>query len=326
MSRVFQFVLATACTGYLATAVWSQTGQGGGGAGASGQAGSASGGAAAGSNAASSNAAGNNAAGAAAQNQPNSNASRQQQAGRANGNFGGIAQRPFFADPGARQQLNLNDNQYQGLNQAYQQAWNRYSEGMNRLDRNLNEQQRQQELQRLQSEFDRNFNRTLDTTFTDPTFRQRYNQLNWQYQGLEAFNDPSVRQQLNLTSQQQRQLRQLQADWRRRMQRGGRTGDNNRAGMTAAELQQMRQQYQTQLNSLLTPQQQQIWNGMVGQPYQYPADFLYPGVQNPRGVVPYSADRRAGSPGSGIGTQNNPTPSPADQDTQNQTDSDRSIR
>ena len=40
-----------------------------------------------------------------------------------------------------------------------------------------------QQMMQLENQFNQDFNRTLDTTFTDPQNPHRFNQLNWQFQG-----------------------------------------------------------------------------------------------------------------------------------------------
>jgi hypothetical protein len=186
-------------------------------------------------------------------------------------NFGGVNQNPFFTDPGVRQQLNLNDNQFNQLNGAYQNAYSRYSQGVAGLNNNqLTEEQRMQQMQQLRSRFNDEFNTNLDSTFTDPQLRQRYNQLNVQSQGPSAFNNADIQQQLNLTPAQQRQLRQLGVEWNRNLRRMRSSGRN--ASPDQWTLYQT--QYQNQLNGILTPAQQQAYQILVGLPYSFPVNIF----------------------------------------------------
>src|SRR5262249_13211201 len=61
-----------------------------------------------------------------------------------------INQTPFFNAPEVRQHLNLTNNQYQGMNQAYQNAWSTYQKGINNIDPNWSAVKRQQAMQDLQ--------------------------------------------------------------------------------------------------------------------------------------------------------------------------------
>jgi hypothetical protein len=163
-----------------------------------------------------------------------------------------------------RQQLNLNDNQFNTLNRAYQDAYGRYSQGVNGLNNSLTAQQRQAQMQQFATRFDSDFNRSLDNTFNDPSQRSRYNQLRLQSMGANAFNDPAIQGQLNLTPQQQTQLRQMAAQWRTQM---GQFGDGT--NIDPNQWNQMSSQYWDQLNSVLTPQQQQTWQQLVGQRFNF---------------------------------------------------------
>jgi hypothetical protein len=187
-------------------------------------------------------------------------------------NNNGISQTPFFMDPGARQQLNLNDSQFNALNRSYQDAFRRYNDNLRGLNNNLTEQQRMQQMQQFEAQFRNDFGRTVDTTFTDPRFRTRFDQLNRQFMGFNAFNDPAIQTQLNLTPQQRQQLRRLAADWRRQLQAGG-----GSAGFTQEQWNQMTSQYWDQLNSVLTPQQQQAWSQATGERFSFSPDLFRSG-------------------------------------------------
>jgi hypothetical protein len=226
-----------------------------------------------------------------------------------------------------RQQLQLNNRQFNQLNSAYQRAYQRYAQGLQSNPNataprrqnlrngtstrgaadtanrgtarsadanvprtsgataanppgNVATQQRQplqqQEVlrrQQLRDQFLTDFNSTVDATFTDPAMRQRYNQLNWQFQGLGAFNDPGVQQQLNLTAQQRQQLTALQGEWRRDLMNLQR---NSRTRLTQEQFDDFRRQFMSRLNTVLTPEQQQLWMQLVGQQYDFPVTTYFP--------------------------------------------------
>lgn len=183
-------------------------------------------------------------------------------------------------DPGARRELNMNDEQFNQLNQARRDALMQLDRAANQLNSNpnLTPQQRAQQLQQLRARFNRQFGRTVDTTFTDPRLRQRFNQLDWQFRPFAALNDATVNQQLQLTPQQQRQLRQLEVRWRQQMQRLRRAGSNaandpNRANQQFAAMQA---QFQQQMQQVLTPQQWQSWTQLTGEPFNFPQTAFFP--------------------------------------------------
>ena len=200
---------------------------------------------------------GRSTAGALGRGNINQNGQNSSADGNPNRPFGdnGISQNPFFNDPGARQQLNMNDNQYNTLNRAYQQAYGRYNEGLSGLrnNSNLNAQQRQQQIQQLRNQFNSEFGQSLNSTFSDPQMRARYDQLNRQFSGAEAFNDPTLQRQLNLSNDQRNQLRQLSNQWRNQLQQLGRGNgtDTNVNNISSEQWSQLSSQYQDQINSIL---------------------------------------------------------------------------
>jgi hypothetical protein len=150
----------------------------------------------------------------------------------------------------------------------------------------------QDQFSEFQNQFNTDFNGVLDTTFTDPAMRERYNQLNWQYQGLGAFNDPMVQQRLNLTPQQQQRLQTLNAQWRQQLQA---LQTQNRRGLTQQDFAALRARFMNQLDTVLTPEQQQQWTALIGDAY----DFPYSAYQTPAGSQVQS---RSVNPGASAGS------------------------
>ena len=307
MTRFFTFAVATTLAVGVGATAWSQGAQSGGGgtsdnsAGASGTAGTA--GAAGAANAQATD--GTSTAGQAGtgqlQNGTNAPGQRQfQQAQRPGFNFNGPSRTPWFNDQGARQQLNMNDQQFNQLNASYQDAWNRYNQGTTNLGNNLNEQQRMQQMQQMEAQFNQQFGQNLDTTFTDPQHRQRFNQLNNQFYGYNTFNNPTVRQQLNITPQQQRQLQRMSAAWRLQMQRLQRAGNDN-PKLTQQQFAELQQRNMQQINSVLTPEQQQNWSQLTGQPHNFPAGAYFGSPAGPDTVFDDPSTDRGGAGVGGTG-------------------------
>jgi hypothetical protein len=202
---------------------------------------------------------------------------RNPQANNFNNNFNnfGVGRRPFFADPNVRRQLNLNDNQFNRLNQSYLDAIGNFNQGVTGLQNNLTEEQRAQQLMQLQNRFNQDMSRSIDTTFADPQLRNRFGQLSTQFQGAAAFNDPMIRQRLNLTAEQQRQFSRLSNEWRQQLQRLRRAGNDADPQVSQQQFQQLQQQFQQQMLGVLNPQQQQTWNQIVGTPFAFPQDVFF---------------------------------------------------
>jgi len=202
----------------------------------------------------------------------NANAGLNNAARRANVNGrNGMSQTPFFSDPGVRQQLNLNDTQYNTLNRNYQDSLARYNEQVNRLSPGLTPEQRSLQMERLQQQFNQNL---AGNALENPQTLNRFNQLNRQFAGFNGFNDPTIRQQLNLRPEQIRQLRTVQNNFRQQLQQFRRGAGNDLSSVDQAQWNQVMQQYVSTLNNVLTPEQQQAWQQMVGQPYMFSPNLM----------------------------------------------------
>lgn len=190
--------------------------------------------------------------------------------------FNTINQQPWFSNTAVRDQLQLNDAQFSQLNRGYNQAWSQYYKSWAQIMSNqeLTPQQRDQQLQKLDSGFYRDFSNTVDSTFTNPGARQRFNELGLQYRGYSAFSDPILQQQLELTPEQQQRFSQYQNDWNQRWNRWNTTYSQNPAQVTT-QYNEWRNGYRNSLNQTLTPQQQQIWNSLTGKVYDFPADVYF---------------------------------------------------
>jgi hypothetical protein len=209
-----------------------------------------------------------------------------------NRNTGGINRNPWFGDPSVRQQLNLNDDQFNRLNQSYLDNFNRFDQSRGQLGNELNEQQRAQRMRELEGSFRQGFSSSLNDVFTSPQQRQRFEQLELQHRGLGALSDPTMQQRLNLTPDQRRQIQDLATQWNTEM---GRLGNSARTDTdaTTRNFNTMRLQMSQRINSILNDQQRQVWSQMVGEPFDFPASAFF--QQDPTTGTPGSsrnAERR----------------------------------
>jgi len=94
--------------------------------------------------------------------------------------------------------------------------------------------------------------------------------------GFSAFNDPAIQSQINLTPQQQMQIRRMANDWRRQLQQLSTGNGANANTVTQNQWNQLYTQFGDQLNSVLTPQQQSVWAQLTGQRYTFPYEFYAP--------------------------------------------------
>lgn len=193
---------------------------------------------------------------------------------RLRNNNGYYTQTPWFSNPVVREQLQLNEQQLSRLNQGYQQSWTRYNRERNLLGDNLTPEQRLRREGELRSEFQRGFSPAVDASFTDTTARQRYNQMYWQYQGYDAFNDPTLQQQLELTPEQRQQLNEHGTAWNQQFDTWRSDYPRNR-DRVGKELRDARREARQRINSTLTPEQRTKWNTVIGQPFEFEPDVYF---------------------------------------------------
>lgn len=186
----------------------------------------------------------------------------------------GIVQNPWFSNPTVRQQLQFNDNQINKMNQAYTESFKRYQQSLNNFDKNLSPEQRDQRMRALQQDFYADLSQSTGNMITDPTQRQRYNQLYWQFRGYNVFDDPTIQQKLNLTDAQRQKLAQYGRDWYAQMGKYNRDFQTDREG-TTKRFNEARQQEWQRLISVLTPEQQQMWRQMTGEFYTFPPSVYF---------------------------------------------------
>lgn len=200
--------------------------------------------------------------------------------------FNGVNQSPWFGNATIRQQLQLNDAQYNQLNTAYAQAWGRYNQGITGLDKSLAEQERMQRQRGLADSFNKEFGGAIDETLADKTVRQRYNQMDWQYRGYGAFNDPTLQQKLNLTEEQRQKFGNYQNEWDKQLSTWQTEFPNDRDGVSG-RFRNARLEWQKRIDSTLTPDQRTMWRDMSGKPFEFPVDVYFQGnAQNNSSLKP----------------------------------------
>jgi hypothetical protein len=197
----------------------------------------------------------------------------------------GFSQTPWFSNQSVRSHIGLNDQTFNQLNNAYGQAYSTYNTGVSQLGTNLTPEQRAQRIQDLQNTFNQRMNQVAQSSITDPTQLSRYNQLALQFQGFDAFNNAQVQQKLNLTDQQRQRLQQFAQQYNQQLNS---LQQNAQTNPTAANQQfsQLRQQAMQNMNSVLTPQQQQNWQQMTGQPYNFQWSTYFPPAAGQQGGTP----------------------------------------
>lgn len=179
-----------------------------------------------------------------------------------------ITPTPWFSNFALRQQLALSNAQYDSLSQAYADAYTRYNEAVAALPVGMAIAEREGRLQALEEAFNTDVNAAAEANVTDPQALQRFNELKQQYQHPMPAKTTAAQRHLALTEEQHRRLGLMAYQWNQLMAKLRERAASDQA-VTDAELNELRQQAQMQIESTLTPQQLAIWPQLVGPYYDF---------------------------------------------------------
>lgn len=206
--------------------------------------------------------------------QPGQNA--QQQPGQAAGqaspfaSLPGGSAAPLFQDAGVRKALNISEQQLNQLTGESSRLLKDYGARVAQLS-SLDARDRPAALRKLWGSFQSDFS-TAAGKILDQNQLNRYRQLDLQRQGLTAFNDPQLQQQLGLTEAQRQQLQTLTATHQQQLNSLRDMARTNRAEATR-RFEALQQEIGKQLNTILNETQQKNWTEMTGQPHEFPPNF-----------------------------------------------------
>lgn len=214
---------------------------------------------------------------------------------------------PWFSAEGLQDELELDDDQIKRLNDAYGATWKQMRATGADSGRALDEEARSQRTNEYRDRFDSEFAQSTSSVFRTPEQQQRFNQLQTQYQGYGAFDNPRLQRQFNLNDTQYRQLQELRREWDSELE-GLRETYATNADEARNRFNGLRSSTDQRFQGILNDKQRQSYNEMTGQPFDFGADTFLRGRDANSG-----ADREA-SPGfttgqsPGFNTGLNPNP------------------
>jgi len=182
--------------------------------------------------------------------------------------------RPWFANRDVRRQLKIDDDQYATLNKTYVQYWTPYNQAVVSVPADIDEAERQRRIAAAYGKFHQGYYDNTAKVFVDADTRNRYNQLNLQYQGYAAFNDPQVQTRLKLTDEQRQNFNRYYTDWNKQMNTYATEYARDRDGVSRQFGDQWKQS-RARINETLTPDQRRTWNEMIGEPHDFSADVYF---------------------------------------------------
>lgn len=213
----------------------------------------------------------------------------------------------FLRDESTRRELGIEEQDVEPLYDDYQAVWQRHQQRQAKLEAGRTEQEQaiedRAELEReLRAEFNRDLEALAARRFSDAQ-RQRYQELNYQYRGVNAFADPTYVDQFNFDNRQLATIDGLRRDYNRRLGQIRNSDASLQDRRTAYR--DLQQQTAADLDRTLSDRQRQTMQRLNGRPYQF----------NDRNFVGSAPDLDAGNargrqrtgtpgtanPGSGVG-------------------------
>jgi hypothetical protein len=179
--------------------------------------------------------------------------------------YGGMMRSPWFDQPGIRKQIGFTDQQFQRFNKAYGQAWTRFSKDIEGLGK-PGTAKYSAGFNKLTQTFNQSFSKATQDVLK-PEQAKRYDELFLQYRGLGAFADPRVYEKLKLSDGQRATLGKAADSYHQSML--GLYKDSNNRQEATQRFEQLRRESGKTINETLTPQQQQAWRNMIGEPYTF---------------------------------------------------------
>jgi len=171
---------------------------------------------------------------------------------------------------GVSKSLNLSQDQITNLNKLTEQTQAQYRDNYNKLG-TLDQNDRMARTRDLNRQYYGDWNKGATSIFND-TQMNRYQQLNYQYNGFNSFYDPAVQKQLGLTRDQLKSLNE-HSNWsNQQLQEINGIGATDPTKGTQM-YQDYWKQHQDRLGNYLTTDQQRNWQKMTGETYGFQPSF-----------------------------------------------------
>ncbi len=173
---------------------------------------------------------------------------------------------PLFQNPNVSQALNLTPQQLAQLNEAnrrLQAQFQRESGNVGRFSDPERNRRRQELMQAYNAELMQSAG-----TIMNPQQLSRYQQLELQNRGFDAFADVEVRRRLSLAEAQLQALQDLNQRSNQELQAILQSGRNQEEALRRYDA--WRWQTWNQRNAILNEIQRQTWSQMIGQPFNFP--------------------------------------------------------
>lgn len=210
---------------------------------------------------------------------------------------------PWFANEDLRNELELDDDQIERLRELYRES--RGELEVRGQGEDLADAARAERMRELRNRFDDEFSNRSSGIFRNDAQRNRFNQLNLQYRGYSAFDNPRLQRDLNLNDTQRRQLQELNNSWNTELEqlRGSYVANPADA---ENRFNQLRDRTRTNFEGILNDQQRTAYDEMIGNRFDFGANAYLGGTTNNQQGNPNNPQEGTGNQGSLLGTQQEP--------------------
>jgi Spy/CpxP family protein refolding chaperone len=196
-------------------------------------------------------------------------AQAQRPGGRGMGMMGGMGGMGALMSPAVQKELSLSDDQVEKVSDLVRSNREEMREKMGSFQDLAPEERREKMMAVLRESEESSRAKLKDVLKADQL--KRYEEINLQMAGLNAFSQPDVAKKLKLTDEQKEKVASLESDLRQEMRD---LREQNQGDFRAAlqKLREKQDEAKDKVVDLLTDDQKATWKEMTGKPFERPTE------------------------------------------------------
>jgi len=203
----------------------------------------------------------------------------------------GYRPRPWFADGQIQEQLHLNPLHFQHLREVYVEHYAEFAENLVRiLNQKDTDLERATKLNQARQDFVRKVAAAYDNLVDDDTLRTRFEQLHLQFQGLNAFSNPTVEERLELTAEHSQEIGELAASVDQALLRA--TESEESSEQISEEIRQVWSDRDQEVRRILGRTRYATWEEMTGQRHEFSPEAYLSRLEDPPNATALSDQPR----------------------------------
>jgi len=203
----------------------------------------------------------------------------------------GYRHRPWFADGQIQEQLHLNPLHFQHLREIYVEHYAEFAENLVRISNQQDmNSERATKLDQARQDFARKVASAYENIVDDDTLRTRFEQLHLQFQGLNAFSDPNVKEQLRLTAEDSQKIVELAATVDQALLRVAESEESSE--QMSREMRQVWSDRDQEVRRILGRRRYATWEEMTGQRHEFSPEAYLSRLEDPPNATAQSDQPR----------------------------------